>query len=567
MFVKKVKNSKGRVFLEVVDGVRGEGGRVKHIVAEKLGYLDDLDAEHGDGLSWAQERARELTEEGRPSAQAPEATPLKVGESRLRHLGAMAALPILRRLGLKDACDAVDSRNPRKGYSSFDVIRLLILAQIHDPGSKRSAWLSRAEYLVGHGFSEDQMYRAIQALGRSWGQIKDFLYEATAREYGVDLTYSHYDGCNFYFEIDREDEFRRKGPSKEGRPEPIVAFGLTTDADLIPIDADVYPGNEPERPHFAEAMARQAKRRGSRRSVYVADRGLNSGDNCYRAMAQGDGYIYGQSISSEKMRKWALLDSGYEDVRYDDLGRLCYKRKSWVDEEAELEVTGGDGRKRRVRVVQKQIVFWSRDYAEKQARERARLVAKAKAFCKSPKSYTRAKVGDAAKFVTTAEFDEATGELRESCRPSLDAAAIARDAELDGYFMVVSSETKMADQAILDAYSAQKGEELIFRVSKHFLKLRPVWLSREDCIKCHFLICYICDLVLRILEVKVLKRAVPFERVGEELREYDAAAIATDCYFVLRCNQTVSLLAAKSGADASKATLSLQGAKKLFKGY
>lgn len=567
MFVKKVRTYKGRVFLEIVDGVRGEGGSVRHIVVEKLGYLDDLDREHGDGLAWARERAKALTEEGRPSAPAPDASSLRVGESRLRHLGAMAALPVMGTLGLRDACDAIDARSPGKGYSSFEVLRLLVLAQIHDPGSKRSAWLSRSEYLADARFSEDQMYRAIQAIGRSWEQVRDYLYERTAAAYGVNLDYSHYDGCNFYFEIDREDEFRRKGPSKEGRPEPIVAFGLTTDADLIPIDADVYPGNESERPHFAEAMRRQRERRGARRTIYVADRGLNSGDACYQAMLAGDGYIYGQSISSEKTRRWALLGSGWEDERYDALGRLCYRRKSWVDEEAELEVTGEDGRKRRVRVTQKQIVFWSRDYAEKRARERERLLARARAFCRSPKSYTRAKVGDAAKFVTTAEFDESTGEVRDSCSPRIDEAAIARDAELDGYFMVVSSETRMADQAILDAYSDQKGEELLFRVGKHFLKLRPVWLSREDCIKCHFLVCYVCKLILKILEVKVLKGAVPVERLAEELREYDAAAIAADAYFVLRYNETVRLLAAKSGTDASRPILSLQGAKKLFKGY
>ena len=133
--------------------------------------------------------------------------------------------------------------------------------------------------------------------------------------------------------------------------------------------------------------------------------------------------------------------------------------------------------------------------------------------------------------------------------------------------MVVSSETGLDDRAILDAYSDQKGEGLLFRVSKHFLKLRPVWLSREDCIKCHFLVCYVCKLILKILEVKVLKRAVPLETLGDELREYDAAAIATDAYFVLRYNETVRLLAEKSGTDASKPILSLQGAKKLFKGY
>ena len=49
---------------------------------------------------------------------------------------------------------------------------------------------------------------------------------------------------NFYFEIDKEDNFRRKGPSKENRKDPIVGMGLLLDADQIPLGMKMYPGNQ-----------------------------------------------------------------------------------------------------------------------------------------------------------------------------------------------------------------------------------------------------------------------------------------------------------------------------------
>lgn len=50
------------------------------------------------------------------------------------------------------------------------------------------------------------------------------------------------------FEIDREDDFRRKGPSKENRKDPIVGLGLLLDANQIPIGMELFPGNESEKP-------------------------------------------------------------------------------------------------------------------------------------------------------------------------------------------------------------------------------------------------------------------------------------------------------------------------------
>ena len=58
----------------------------------------------------------------------------------------------------------------------------------------------------------------------------------------------------FYFEIDREDDFRRKGPSKENRKDPIVGMGLLLDAHQIPIGMKLYPGNESEKPVIREVI-------------------------------------------------------------------------------------------------------------------------------------------------------------------------------------------------------------------------------------------------------------------------------------------------------------------------
>ena len=125
----------------------------------------------------------------------------------------------------------------------------------------------------------------------------------------------------------------------------------------------------------------------------------------------------------------------------------------------------------------------------------------------------------------------------------------------------------MSDKDILDAYSAQKGEERSFRVSKTYLKIRPVYVSRESRIKCHILISYLALLFLRIMEQRVLKKVMPIEEIIDSIREYEAASIAPNVYFFFSYNHYVDLLASRSGSSARLETQSLGAIKKMFKGY
>jgi len=570
MFVKQVPTPKGKIFIQIVQGYRGEYGQTSHKVIEKLGFLDQLDLEHnGKGLEWARSRAKELSKINRVSENNKvEITTNRIMDpnvSKKRSIGSLAINPVYEKLELKKACDAIQSKYPKFKSTINSILKFLIQSRLIDADSRLSSYNKIEEYIEGYTFSEDQMYIGMEAIGQSWEQLKDYATRKTIENYKLDTSISHYDGCNFYFEIDEEDDFRRKGMSKEGRKEPIVNFAMLSDKDLIPYDLVIYPGNESEHSYFAKTIVELKKKHNLKKVIYVADKGLNSGSNILTSIQTGNGYIYGQAIRSSNDKIFATNDFGFKSI-IDDRGNVIRKIKSFKVLDAIIKITDENGKQIELKVPQKQVITWSKEYADKEKKERTRLINKAKAFIKSPKEYTKNKIGDASVYVKFTKSNK-DGDKKENAKiePEINWKKVEEDEKLDGYFMLVSSELDMPDEDIIKAYSAQKGQERNFRVNKTYLKIRPVYVSRETRIKAHVLVCYLTNLILKIIEKKVLNDTIPIEKIIEDLREYEAALVAPNTYFFFKYNETVNSLANLSNSNARMETQTISMIKKLFK--
>lgn len=140
----------------------------------------------------------------------------------------------------------------------------------------------------------------------------------TAAVYGLDTSDSYFDCTNFYFEIDREDDFRKKGPSKENKKEPIIGLGLLLDRNQIPVGMKMYPGNVSEKPILRDVIDGLKNRNNiTGKTIHVADKGLNCAQNIAFSKQNGDGYLFSKSVktlpSTEKT--WVLSEQDYKDVK------------------------------------------------------------------------------------------------------------------------------------------------------------------------------------------------------------------------------------------------------------
>lgn len=569
MFLKQIKTKNGRIYLQLVEGFRNEEGKTSHRVIEKIGYLDEVnDKYNGKAIEYFKEYAKLRTEEDRlPKEITIQSNrTMKLGESSKRNVGYLALKPIYKNLKLNEICHALNSKYKTTADIN-EVFQFLIYSKIIDASSKLSSYMKKYQFFENYSFSEDQMYRCLTYIGKSYEQIKDYVFRTTEKSYGLDLSKSYYDGTNFYFEIDYETTFQRKGPSKENRKEPLVSIGLLLDANYLPIDICIYPGNESEKPHFTEVINEmKEKNKIANRTIYIADKGLNCGNNIFNAIKNGNGYIYSQSVHGASKQVKDFITNGYGFTpTFNEYGEMVYAIKEFVDD---TEITFEfNGKKIKHPCKQKQVVTWSKQYAEKSKIERDKLIKKAKNLISSPKAFDRSRVGDASNYIKKIVYDKNGVIVEDKSSLSLDIEKIQNEERLDGFYMIVTSELNMKGEDIVKAYKNLSNIENSFRVQKLYLKLRPVFLSREERIKAHVLISYLSLLILRILERKVLKDQYSLEEIIDSLREYECALISPNTYFFFHYNRVIEALGKVSKSNVKLETQSLSGIKKLFSNY
>ena len=508
VYLHKSRRKDGRVYLTLVEGYR-EGGKVKHRTVESLGYLDELEREHEDPIAHFRQvcdEANAAARAGRQSVQIAIHPQQKIDKRKVarKNIGSAVLLAVYGALGVEQ----VVRNHLKQRRFSFDanaVMRLLVTERIIDPGSKKHAWENRQRHFFRCEFTLDDTYRALGPLAQARDKVVSAINRAVDKMGIRDTACVFYDVTNYYFEVDDPDEggLRQRGASKEHRKSPIVQMGLLQDSRGIPIGYRLFPGNTPDPLTMLDVLAEMKRDYGQDRVVVVGDKGNNCSSNIAALVARGDGFVYSQSIrgtkSDAELRGWVLSDEGYACTAGAD-GRVTYKVKSRQGRKT-VSVEGPDGAKRKVDVEVKYVAFWSEKYERRARKERRASIDKARRLVANPGAYTAAAHFGAAKYVRGLSVDGRTGELLEAATAlEFDDGRLAADEACDGYYCIVTSETDMGDDAVIEAYRGLWKIEESFKVTKSDLETRPVYVSRQEHIEAHFLTCYVALCILRVIQ-------------------------------------------------------------------
>ncbi len=451
-------------------------------------------------------------------------------------------------------------------FNLYDLLSDLIYARAVLPCSKRKTYTEVLPQLASSNkkYSLDQLYDAVCFLGQEYQKVIEIYNAHIADMFVRDTSKTFFDCTNFFFEIDREDTLRKKGPSKENRKSPIVGMGLLLDASCIPLGMAIYPGNESEKPVLREVIS-QVKRRHnmSGRTVRVADKGLNCADNIADAILAQDGYIFSKSIKqlSKKDQVWALSEEGFSKVIGKD-GEIAYKVKSFVAD-FDYMVTNIHGKKEKVTIPEKRVVTYNPYLARKQKAEINRQVEKARNLRMS--NAKRVEYGDSAKFVTFITTDKNGKKQDGKVIAMLNHEAIERARNLAGYNMIVTSEINMTDSEIYSTYHELWRIEESFKAMKSQLDARPVYLQKPDSIKGHFLICYISVLLERLFQVKVLDNNFSTEEIMNFIKKFKAVEVSDKKYInITKASSFIDKLEALTNLPLSNYYLSKSQVKEIL---
>lgn len=509
-FLKKTTYSRG-LYLQIYDSFFDKSAkRNRHKCFKKLGYVQDLiNSGIPDPIEYFQKEVIKLNKE-RKSKDEQDKIKL-ISKSPVKNIGYFLPKILVNSLGLSDAMEPMKYVN-NFSFPISSLIEALVYSRIVQPCSKLKTYNEVIPYLYeDYNFSLDQIYDGLDFIGSRYTQFIEIMNHCISNSFKRNTSISYFDCTNYYFEIDLEKEDKQKGPSKENRPNPIIGQALLLDGNSIPMGMKMYPGNESEKPKIREII-NDLKRSNNitGKTIQVADKGLNCGDNIYNAIQNGDGYIFSQSVLKldELEKHWVTSDYDYSYVK-DSSGNLLYKIKACVDN-FPIRVTNKLGKKETIYVKQKRVATFNPALKEKKTIEIMKLVDKASNLCHC--QIKKSEFGDAAKYVNFLDEDG------NNAKPVINQEKIQNDLKYAGYNLIVSSEINMSKNEIYKVYHKLWKIEDTFRILKSQLDARPVYLQSKERIYGHFLICYYAVTLLRILEEKVFNNAFSIYELKDVIR-------------------------------------------------
>ena len=535
-------NTKGGVAYYIIRDVTKANGKRSTETLKDLGTESEIKEKYGvdNAMLWAREQARRMDEEqpGRkvlvpytPSERIP------LGQCNEFDIGYLFLQKIYYSLRIDLICKHISSRHSFK-YDMNDIMMKLIYGRILHPSSKLSTYRQSKTLLEAPCFSYHDVPRALTVIAEEFDTIQSELYEYSKKVVPRRTSVLYYDCTNFFFEIDKADDIsnedadrdgiaaRKNGPSKEHRPLPIVQMGLFMDYSGIPLAMCLNRGNKNEQTTLIPLEEKLLSDFEVSKFVVCTDAGLSSEDNRKFNNFGERSFITTVSIKDKKisndLQKWCLDPTGWkldkDDKEYDirhlkDTPEDAEKNHNLIFYKTKL-VEGYD-EERDVEFNQTLFVTYSLKYRDYTKRLRDAQVERAVAAMNhgsskidknSQNDFKRfikrdAKVVKKKKGKTEEVSDSSDDDMSAKIVCSLDEKAIENEARFDGFYAM---ETNLDDN-VSDLMHVVKGRweiEESFRIMKHDFDARPVYVSRNDRIKAHFLTCFMALLVFRILEKK-----------------------------------------------------------------
>lgn len=597
MYLHITPTKKGK-FLTAVQKYREPStGKVKEKTVETFGYAEKYADQYDDPIAHFREVVAQMTKDQKTEMVSTTTIDLrqKLDPERdsAKNVGYFAFKQIYKELQLDIFWKRIASQYDIE-YDLNGIFQLLVYMRVIYPTSKKATYDDRNRLYESFGnFELEDVYRALDIISAHDTELQKWLYDHSCISYKRDMSVSYFDCTNYYWDISRPDvdeldedgnvlqlKYRKMGPEKNNRKDPIVELGLLMDSSGIPLAYDLFPGNESEKVHMLPIINRARSEYGFSRTICVADRGLNTSDNIYYLNGNNkgdhnnrDGYVYGQSVrgADAEFKAWVLKQEDYIDTPIDNADKSdntvdkgIFRHKSRIyPKKLNVHVETKNGiKEKNITVDQKQMVYYSAKYAKRMAETRNRQVARAKDLIAHPKKYDKVAAKGASGYVINLSFTK-DGEIIDK-NLVLDEEKINEEAKYDGYYSIVTSELNMSDEKIREIYRGLIHIEDTFKLTKSELDTRPIFVRTNEHIEGHFSTCYTALVLIRLLEQKLGNR-YPVGRILEALREYNCLNVDQNLFIMPYTNEILYEIGKLYGVDLTEKYKTANALRRLLK--
>ena len=492
----------------------------------RIGRLSELKKEYTDPIAHFRAEAKRLTDEGRSesSFEIPANLMLDPMKKRRVMLGYIFPQSVYYSLGLDMVMRGI--RNESKATYDFNrIMRDLVIGRVLSPLSKSSTYEKAFSFPEPPDYDLQHVYRSLSLMAKNFDLIEEKAFKGMKKYADVDTSVTYYDCTNFYFEIEEEDGFRTYGKSKENRPNPIVQMGLFLDRNGLPISMCINPGKTNEQKTMIPLEKLMTERFGIEKFVVCADCGLSGKKNLRFNSTENHGFVVTKSLKkvSEDVRARLMGDGGWK--RFGDASGRLYSLKE-IREDTNLRdvifyhdekfAMGSDGFEERI------VTTYCGRLREYQRSVRERQLQRAMELIRQGKIRKGVNQNDVRRFIVVDSVTE-NGEVAEKKVFSIDRERFEEESEYDGFYAVTTDLDDDPGEIIRINRGRWEIEES-FRIMKSDFDGRPVFVSREDRIRAHFLTCYLAFMIFRIIEQKLNKGDVRYTdpEILRTLRDYEA---------------------------------------------
>jgi len=379
--------------------------------------------------------------------------------------------------------------NPARNKRSIEALKEIVLARVANPDSKRGSVNNLEENFAVH-LDLNLVYRMMDKIeDKEILKLNKLVYSKTKSLFKEKIDVIYFDATTLYFESFSEDEFKKNGYSKDGKfNQPQVVLALMVTKEGLPVGYKAFSGDTFDGHTLIPVLKEIKEHYDLDKVVYVADAGMFNRDNLKEF----------ETLDKEKMTYivGARIKNMPKSLQEEILKLDNYKE---IDDNTKVATFEYQGKKL--------LVTYSIKRAKKDKYEREKGIEKLRVKLSKEKSIkTHLSNQGYKKYLqleNNANQKDTTNNKSCDITIALNEKKIEEDAVWDGLKGIITNNDTLSNQELLQQYANLWQVEESFRITKHDLRVRPIYHHKESRVKAHLAISFMAYTLVRHLEHRV----------------------------------------------------------------